>query len=163
MDKQRSSDRRREPRFRPEIELYAVVRGDSRKLGSVIDFSMTGLAFQYIETSKGVFDHSEIDVFSVGRHFRIVGDRRTHFGAFGSRRFKGSRCGNLKDSFVPPFRTPTGDRRLGSHNRHGAPVCTASGHGCRGRSPMSISFKAEYVTKPLEADDRAGCRSAGRR
>jgi hypothetical protein len=56
-------ERRRHKRFHAKEGAYAAISPHSRKLGQIIDISMGGLAFKYIDTNDGQENLPERSIF----------------------------------------------------------------------------------------------------
>ena len=50
--RKRTVERRRNKRYKAVDGAYAAISPNSHKLGQIIDISMTGLSFKYIDTSN---------------------------------------------------------------------------------------------------------------
>ncbi len=58
--RKRTVERRRNKRYKAVEGAYAAVSPNSHKLGQIIDISMGGLSFKYIDTSNGSQDNDPL-------------------------------------------------------------------------------------------------------
>lgn len=89
-------ERRRHKRFNAKEGAYAAISPHSRKLGQIIDISMGGLSFKYIETSDDQSSQPEQSIFlsSLGYYvgdlpFKTVEDYEiTNYPSFSSMKLR---------------------------------------------------------------------------
>ena len=55
-------EQRKHKRFRPQDGTYAVLRGPGKKLGQVVNVSLGGLAFRYIDIGERPKRSFELDI-----------------------------------------------------------------------------------------------------
>ena len=69
-----TAERRKHKRFKVQAGAFAVLRPQwpySTKLGQVIDMSMGGLAFRYIDTEGETSGPCELDIFTADSNFYL--------------------------------------------------------------------------------------------
>ncbi len=65
------SERRKDKRFKARDGAVAVVGGDTYLVGSVIDLSIKGLSFRYIDDGKKKDNASELAIIVTGQGFYL--------------------------------------------------------------------------------------------
>jgi hypothetical protein len=72
MNDKKMVERRKHQRFRVREGVFAVLGPHSNKIGTIIDISMTGLAFNYIEDTVDQQDKSfELNIFLAEDSFHL--------------------------------------------------------------------------------------------
>lgn len=104
-------ERRKDKRYRAKEGAYAAISPHSRKLGQIIDISMGGLSFKYIDNSDGQEEKPERSIFlsSLGYYvgelpFKTIEDCEiTNYPSFSSMRLKKRRVKFTELSFKQLF------------------------------------------------------------
>jgi len=109
MKKKNRVERRKHQRFRVREGVFAVLGPDSAKIGTIIDISMTGLAFNYIymdDPSDGEDKSFELNIFFAEESlylkkikFQVVTDQQPPKIPFSSINLR--RCGVRFDNLKP--------------------------------------------------------------
>jgi c-di-GMP-binding flagellar brake protein YcgR len=68
-----SPDRRTHPRYTPVENAYAALGSEYSNVGQIRDFSLGGLAIEYIQINTLQNDNAWVDVFVVNNTFHIHG------------------------------------------------------------------------------------------
>jgi len=71
VDRKRTTERRKSKRYKAAEGAYAAISPSSYKIGQIIDISMGGLAFKYIDTKNQTQSEESIFLSSMGFY---VGD-----------------------------------------------------------------------------------------
>lgn len=106
-----TQERRKHKRFNAKEGAYAAISPNSRKLGQIIDISMGGLSFKYIDTSDEQDIQSEQSIFlsSLGYYvgdlpFKTVEDYEiTNYPSFSSMKLRKRRVQFKELSFKQLF------------------------------------------------------------
>ena len=78
--KDKCKERRRLQRYLTAGEAFAVIKNHEGKLGQVVDISLRGLAFKYIEDDKPAEGNVEIDIYISPKKLRIKDIEATIIG-----------------------------------------------------------------------------------
>lgn len=68
---QKSTERRREERFRVKEGIFVTVAPEFAKIGQMLDISRSGLAFRYVDSKEQVGERADLHVFSMDNGFRL--------------------------------------------------------------------------------------------
>ena len=71
MNKKGLIERRRYKRFQVQDNAFAVHRDYVTKLGKILDISISGLSFSYIDDGKQLNGSCDLDIFLSGNGFRL--------------------------------------------------------------------------------------------
>ena len=64
-------EQRKHKRFRAQDGTYAILKGPGKKLGQVINISIGGLAFRYIDIGERPKKSYQLDIFLTENSFRL--------------------------------------------------------------------------------------------
>ena len=71
MNRKEAIEQRRHKRFRVKDNAFAVHRDYVTKLGKILDISISGLSFSYIDDGKRLKGSYDLDIFLSGNGFRL--------------------------------------------------------------------------------------------
>jgi len=69
--KKNTPERRKHQRYQVQEDAFVVLKPEYKKLGHIIDVSMDGLAFRYVDEKQSSDKSSELEIFFADNRFHL--------------------------------------------------------------------------------------------